>query len=63
MVSTNSIRSRNEATTVGGEGGLRGSEVLLFGGLLDEMGEGRELRWWRRHKKYMDEGVIILLSI
>ena len=37
----------------GGEGCLRGNEVPLFSGLVDEMGEGREPSWWRmRHKKY-----------
>lgn len=48
----------------GGEGCLRGNEVPLFSGLLDEMGEGRELSGWRmRHKKYIVEEVVVLFGI
>jgi hypothetical protein len=38
--------------------------MLLFGGLLDEMGEGRELSGWKmRHKKYIIEEVVVLFDI
>jgi len=48
----------------GGEGCLRGNKMLLFGGLLDEMGEGRELSGWKmRHKKYIIEEVVVLFDI
>ena len=48
----------------GGEGCLQGNEVPLFSGLLDEMGEGRELSWWKvRHKKYIVKEVVVLFGI
>jgi len=46
-----------------GWGCLRGNEVSLFSGLLDEIGEGRELGRWRRHEKYIVEGVVLLFDI